>query len=764
MNFSITIRHWVAVCFLSVAALGSTALAQDNDIVNQVKEVRIEGNKQLPTPAVLANIHTRAGQKFNLETLREDKRTLLKTARYAKVDVTHVRTNKGVIVTFSLTELPLVSKISITGVKSLKEEEIRKEIRLSVNDPISESRITDSQRAITEYYKTQGFHFVKVDYAIRKRDVLFRIVEGPRVVVRKIAYKGNSYFKTSSLRMKTETWRRVWPVVSGFLEMDKINRDILTIRNLYIAEGFLDVEVAPLLDYSADKSDVTLTFVIRENKRYKVSQVLFEGNKVFSDDELRNRLRLQTGDFFTQEAHNVDTQTLQTAYGELGYIKANVHPAKRFKAQAGLIDLVYKITEADQYRIGQINIRGNDVTQDRIIRRTLRFYPEQIFNTVAVKQSRSRLRELGLFDDVQIQPIGDQKNIRDILVEVREGHTANFIIGAGISSNNGLVGNISYKQRNFDICNWPKSWKEFLTMQGWKGAGQTFSIVAEPGTDLMRYSIEWFDPMLFDQPYSVGVRIFGFERDRGEYDERRIGALVSLGHRFKNRWYGELAARVEGVRIDDLDKGVPQEITDDEGSHLLVGLKGTLVRDRTDSRWTPSTGDRIRLSVEPVMGDYQFTVLTADYRWYKTLFTDTLDRKHIFAVRTSAGYIAGDAPIFERFYGGGIGSIRGFDYRGISPRAGVDPKPIGGEFMVFAGCEYSFPIVGRQIRGVVFLDTGTVEEEFEISTYRASVGMGIRWIVPMFGQVPMSFDFAAPISKDANDDTQIFSFSLGWTF
>jgi outer membrane protein insertion porin family len=128
------------------------------------------------------------------------------------------------------------------------------------------------------------------------------------------------------------------------------------------------------------------------------------------------------------------------------------------------------------------------------------------------------------------------------------------------------------------------------------------------------------------------------------------------------------------------------------------------------------------------------------------------------------GVISGDAPVFERFYGGGMGSIRGFDYRGISPRSGVKEDPVGGDFMVFLGGEYSFPIFGREVRGVVFLDSGTVEENMNVTTYRAALGFGVRWIVPIFGPMPMSFDFAIPLAKDPQDDTQVFSFSLGWMF
>jgi len=280
----------------------------------------------------------------------------------------------------------------------------------------------------------------------------------------------------------------------------------------------------------------------------------------------------------------------------------------------------------------------------------------------------------------------------------------------------------------------------------------------------MSFDIAWFEPCLFDRPYSLGNKVFVFNYQRETYDETRYGDVVSFGHRFKNRWYGELASRVEGVRLDKLDHDAPPEVVADAGSHLLVGMKGTLVKDRTDSRWMPSTGDRFRFSYEQVVGGYTFGRDTAEYRIFRTLYVDALDRKHVLSGRVSAGNIIGDAPVFERFYGGGIGSIRGFDYRGISPRSKGTDEQIGGDFMTFAGCEYEFPIFGKELRGAVFLDSGTVEDTFTITTYRVSAGAGLRWVIPLFGPVPMSLDFGFPISKDRQDDTQLVSFSLGWTF
>jgi outer membrane protein insertion porin family len=196
----------------------------------------------------------------------------------------------------------------------------------------------------------------------------------------------------------------------------------------------------------------------------------------------------------------------------------------------------------------------------------------------------------------------------------------------------------------------------------------------------------------------------------------------------------------------------------------MPSIKGTLVRDRTDSRWLPSDGDRFEFSYEQFYGDYPFGRLDASYRIYRTLYTNAAEEKHILAGKLSAGQIVGDAPVFESYYAGGLRSLRGFEYRGVSPRGTNTDDPIGGDWRLLLSTEYSYPIIGDTLRGVLFLDTGTVEDDLSLSKYRVSAGFGFRWTVPLFGPVPISLDFGFPLAKEDEDDTQVFSFTLGWTF
>jgi outer membrane protein insertion porin family len=769
--------HIICMIMAAIACWSLPLAAQTPPSAPTVAEVSVEGNVHMSESAMMSYIRTRAGDFYDESVVQADVQRLLTTGRFESVDARLTDTPQGPSVTFVVVEKPVINRIEIRGNKAIKEGVLLKELPFATGSAFSPQSARLGRDALLNKYRQEGYYFAEVtldEAALQRGEVIYEINEGHIVRTRHIDFRGNEHFADIRLRFSISSGVRIWPFTKGQLDDDKIEQDIQTIRTMYIDEGFLEAQVSAQKEFTEDKRNARLVFNIEEGPRFRVNQVSFVGNTVFSSDELAGRITLGQGEYYTALALRRDLERLQDTYGEIGFINASATSSRTFldpSAQApqwaadakdpALLNVTFDIQEGQQYRVGQVLIRGNSVTYDRVIRRELRFHPEQLYNTVAVKESRRSLLESRLFEDVTIVPVGQEPGVRDALVNVREGQTAEFIIGAGISSRDGLVGNISFAQRNFDLFGWPKPGRTGPAM---RGAGQTLRVTAEPGVELMRSTIDWYEPYIFDQPYSLGVRGFIVTRERESYDETRFGPVVSVGHTFKNRWYGELAGRLEGVDISDVDSNAPRDVRDVKGSNFLAGLKATIARNRTDSRWAPSTGDSLRLSYEQVTGDFDFGVATADYQVYYTVWMDALDRKHIVSLRGSAGNIFGDAPVFERFYGGGLGSVRGFKYRGISPRGGIDEDPIGGDFMLFAGAEYTFPLIAEVVRGVVFLDSGTVETDFGVNSYRVAAGFGLRWVIPFFGPIPMSLDFGFPLSKESEDDRQIVSFSLGWVF
>jgi outer membrane protein insertion porin family len=311
----------------------------------------------------------------------------------------------------------------------------------------------------------------------------------------------------------------------------------------------------------------------------------------------------------------------------------------------------------------------------------------------------------------------------------------------------------------------PESSEEFWRGEAFRGAGQLFQIVLEPGTELQRYRVDFREPHLADSDISLSLSGFFFQRQRDSYDERRIGGNIGFGKEIREDLHAFLNLRMEAIDISDVDADAAEDVFDVEGNSTLTSAEVGLLKDTTDSIFFPTEGYRLRGSVEQagaLGGSYTFTRFELDGRRYWTVTQDVLDRRSVLAVRGHVGFISGDAPIFERFYAGGQGSLRGFEFRGVGPHEA--DTFIGGDFLALASAEYSFPLFEKNLTGVFFLDTGTVEEDIGLSTWRASAGFGIRFTVPFFGPVPFAFDFAVPIAKDDDDETQVFSFTIGTAF
>ncbi len=740
-----------------------------------VKQILIRGTQLVSEESIRSLLRTKVGEPYSNRQVQDDVRAVLQTGKFLNVYATRQLDGDQVVVTFHVTEKPEVESVEFVGNRKFKANELQEDVDLAPGSPLDRFAVNRGRDNIERRYKEAGYYYVTVtvdEEALKnERRVIYDIVEGPRVRVRKILFEGNLNYSARRLKKEVKTKRYVWIFRTGDFDQERAERDAADLRNFYRNEGYLDAQVSYRLETSEDRRDLNLIFVIDEGIRYSVETIKVEGNTVFDDDAVLLPMKIQVDSYYINEWIKADVKHIESEYGRLGYINAGVTPDWVYSDAKGKINLTMRIKEGKQYRIGRIVVRGNERTRDKVVRRELRFYPEEMFNTIKTKAAERRLRETRLFSDAKITPVGDAEDVRDALVQVTETETTTFLIGVGVTSNSGVVGSLSVENRNFDLFDVPRSAGEFFRGRSFKGAGQILRLQFEPGTEFTRLRLDFREPYLLDQPVSFGQGFYLFTRGRDAYNEQRIGSQTSFGHRFQKGllrgWAGEVAFRVEGVDIGGIDFDDAQEIRAMGGDHLLTSIKGTLVRDTTDSRFMPTQGSRFSLSWEQagaMGGDYDFSRMLVRHAWHRTLRTDVLDRKSVLTLHGRMGQIFGDAPPFERFFGGGIGSVRGFEFRGISPRAGIHDDRVGGDFMLMTGAEYNFPIYGKILRGVAFTDMGTVEEDFGISTWRMSVGFGARVIVEWFGPIPMAFDFSIPITKDGDDDTQIFQFSFGTTF
>ncbi len=594
--------------------------------------------------------------------------------------------------------------------------------------------------------------------------------------IRQIVFEGNNTIADRELKRQIDTKPAFWIFRTGEFDENRVDTDTARLQNHYRDHGFLDARATYRRELSEDGLDLTIVFEIEEGVRYTVEKIEFRGNTVFTADELRGMMVSRAYEPVKRRQVNADVRAIQTRYGELGYIYATVRAIRVFSDTPGLVRITVEIKEDDQFRVGRVIVSGNARTKDKVIRRALNLYPpDDLFNLSEAKEAERRLLETRIFSSARVYPIGDAPDVRDVVIDVTEAEkVGDFLFGGGVTSNSGLVGNIVLDLQNFDLFDWPRSWSELRKFRAFFGGGQRLRLELQPGTVVSRFRLDFTEPYLFDKPLRFDFSAFLFGRGRDGYVEGRAGASISFGKRFERGrlrgWFGEVALRVENVNVQAsadqaprVDLFVSNEIRRDEGSNLMTSLKGTLVRDRTDNRFVPTSGDRLRLGYQQfgvLGGDHAFGKLTAGYKWYKTLKTDLLERKSVLQLRADGGVIVGDAPVFERFFAGGTGSIRGFKFRGVGERDGIDENNIGGDFLLLLGGEYSFPLIGDNVRGLFFLDTGTVGS----GTLRASIGAGVRFTIQLFGPVPLELDLSIPVLSGPDDEEQVFSFLIGRLF
>jgi outer membrane protein insertion porin family len=675
----------------------------------------------------------------------------------------------------------VVRSIDFLSNRTFKGKTLREKLDFKVGDYLDPILTESGRVSIAEFYRQKGFPDARValdSSSLSEGKVVYTVDEGPRVKIRKVRFKGNKAIKTADLKKVIKIQTREWFLWSSYYTEEKVAADVERLRNIYYQRGFLNHSVRA-------EGQAYVTFIIEEGPVYKVGKIVITGNKYFdlaTLEKLRAGLKFEPGQIYNQRSANSYAAAILRHYRENGFVDADVEQRVIFReAGTNVVDVEINVNEGNQFRIGQIDISGNEVTQDRVIRRILDEYdftPGQLYNAdMAPKEGGG-----GLERDVQRMLLTEQTIIRpvnppdgatdrkDVRVDIKEGLTGMWSPGVAVGSDAGVIGRLIFQQRNFDITDWPESFGEFITMKAFRGAGQTFRMSLEPGTQVSQYSVSFTEPYFRDKPISMDVVGSSYARGRESYVEERLRSYLGFEQRLKKRWRRSLSFRLENVDVASVDSDAPEEIKDVAGGNLLAGVRVGIGRDMVDDRFTPSRGYSFDTGYEQVTGDENFGILKGNYVWYRTLYEDLLGRKTVWATKLQAATVVGDAPPFEKFYAGGTGTygIRGFRYRGVSTRGwqtGVSPAkredPIGSDWIFLANTEATVPLVGENFSALFFMDSGTIDT----GGYRAAVGGGIQILIPQwFGPVPMRFELATPLMKDDQDETQTFSFSVGGLF
>jgi outer membrane protein assembly complex protein YaeT len=771
------LRACVVLAFLLLS--GTVCLAQNAAPPGKllIADVVPEGNHQVPTQKIMSMIKTRPGAEYNPETIDEDVRRLMETRQFANVRAVRSDDDGKVVIHFVINEYPrTIKEIKYNGNKHLKEDELNTLTGLRVGGILNPRANVQACRLIAARYNQDGRPFATVDLQKGGNPeddaVNFNITEGPEVQISSIEFVGNHFVSGPVLATHINSSSMFLGLFGAKYNSTIVEGDLSRLVEYYRSFGFHDVHVSRELKWTPDNRHVILVFHIEEGVRYQLTdrpQIAGLPSNVNPDEYVR-LVSAKQGEAYNGQEIQKGAKKIEDYFGEEGK-KANVTPQLIWGQQEGTVNVVYQVEPHPVSYVGEVRIVGNTKTRDNRILAQVPLYPGQILSYPELRRAEANLARLNIFEnnpETGVRPtvsVIDELSdspFKTVLVQVEETRTGSLLFGVGVNSDAGLTGSIVLNERNFDITRFPTSWADIWEGTAFRGNAQEFRAEAVPGTQVQRYSVSFRDNNVFDSPYSFGWSGYYFTRNYNEYTQDTIGTRFSLGRKLNDKWSAALSVRVENVGIHDVPVWEPSDFQNVVGNNLVVGPRLSLTRDTRDSYMRPTTGNRLDLSYEQVFGDFQYPILNADFNQYWTVWERADNSgKHVLALHSQATWAGSDTPVYERFYAGGFTSMRGFQFRGISPQqAGF---PVGGDFMMLNSLEYQVPLKANdQIYAVAFVDTGTVEPSVEIRDYRVSAGFGIRFIVPMLGPVPIALDFGFPIVKGPGDKEQVFSFWLGF--
>lgn len=658
---------------------------------------------------------------------------------------------------------------------------------------------------LEEFYRKKGFAFIQVSLDEGKLPtgkVVYHIDEGPKVKIGRISFNGNNALSDGALKKGIKIAEKDWFLWPKPYIEETVTEDLWALKNIYWDRGFLDSNITVKKTFSRDKSRINLAFTVEERILYIVEKILLKfidaegktveemvlksakqeveqegtAKKPFDEKQLLTQVKLETGKIYNGRQAKADVRRLLKLYRESGFVNAKAEfLSPVFIPDANAVNIEYTIFEGQRYRIGWIDITGNKETQDKVIRRILDeedFQPGRWYNAdIAPREAGGKLERnikiMTMAEAITITPmdsdVPEQKNVE---VHIKEGKTRWGLLGVGLSLERGLLGQFEFKEENFDIHDKPESLKELITGKAFRGAGQKLHISLHPGLRESSYLVSFNEPYLNDKPVSLDV--VGSSRERENYKDRygfgeeRTKGYIGFSNWRKDTLGRSISFRWENVDIGDFGSAPPDELTDIEGDNMIAGIRLGIGRRTTDNRLRPTSGYEFNTGYEQLAGDHTFGLLTGSQVWYKTLHEDLAEQRTVLALKLLGATTVGDTPPFEKFYAGGMGNygIRGFRYRGISTRAGINNDPVGSDWIFLANAEVTVPLVSDSLSALFFIDSGAIDS----GGYRLSIGSGVELGIPMLGSVPMRLQFGVPVMKDDDDDTRVFSFSMGVQF
>ncbi|EAK0951616.1 outer membrane protein assembly factor BamA [Campylobacter lari] len=720
-----------------------------------IKDIKFEGLSQLSKESAIAISKLKIGQKIDPASIDIAIKNLF-DRNYFKDIV--VEEKNGVLI-FKVIEKPSIGKIDIQGIASNDRKQIESLVGLKPGILYDENSAKDAAEKIKLFYQAKGFYDTVVEIKDEKLSnssslkLTFVVNRGENIIIEKVHLSGAKNLSYSDIEPAVANKQRealgwMWGFNDGKLKIFDLANDSSRISDVYLKEGYLDVSVSPaFLNTYTDTYQADLTYFINEGEVYKVKGIKIF-NPIFSDEEneaLANDLKLSVGKIVNIEKLREDIKTIETKTADLGYAFVQVIPDIQKDKENHEAMIIFKVIPNEKVYVRNVEISGNTKTVDRVIRRELYLTEGNLYNRTDLIDSRNALRRTAYFENVDIKEQRVDDTHIDLIVEVKEASTGAISGGIGYGTSDGILLSASLSDANI------------------LGSGMKGSVSIDKGDDTLSGRISLRNPRVNDSDYSLGGSLYSDRLEWDSYDERNYGFDISVGKTLGRYTSIDLTYNLEQSDIYHLsDRLIAQGYK--LGKTYKSSITPSIVFNNTDDYYLPRSGFIASTSLEyaGLGGDQEFISSTTKFNYYQGLEEfigwDLIYRyKASFYKVWDQGYL----PINEKLYLGGIGTIRGFDRRSVSPKNEWGDET-GGTVAFANSVELSFPIFDRiKLRGSVFFDYGAIGESSLSQIQRWSTGVGFEWLTPLGA---LNLVFAKPFNTNSKDDLSKFEFMLGARF
>lgn len=757
------IRCLLALC-CSVIIFGvNDLMAQTGSY--QVSGVTIQGTQRIDSQAILQQLKAKAGT-VNSAAVSDDVKLLYNTGFFDQVSAGIVNTTDGrTLLRYTVVEKPVVRKIFIKGNKEVKEDALADVIKLDSNRFLDRAKIDHLIRMGVAYYQSQGFYDAALDYSVTpvgdsEVDLTFVVSEGEKFRVRTVSIHGLAQLDEDDvlkeLQVKRYKWWNSWLFGTGRVNSDMLEADKQIIRQYLLDHGFIDGTVA---EASVEKRDQSLyvSFDVNEGPQYKIGKITASGDLIDkSANETLDGIESASGEVFSASTVRSDIFKISDKFGDKGYAFANVVPNTGVKRSEAIVDLDFNVNKGALVKVNRITITGNEKTYDHVIRRELKVNEQDTYSTSKIKRSQTLLERLGYFEEVAItnQSTNDPNKV-DLNVNVKEGATGSFSVGAGYSTSDGALFNTKVSENNLF------------------GTGRRLNLNADFGTERNNQIISFDDPRVNDSHLALGVDLLRTDRQYTDFDRELVGGALNLGYPAEEifgDWAEDISFglkhELSRINIKDIADDAATLVKQSEGRSTASSLTPSITRNTINNPLNPTRGSKQVLSYEfaGLGGDEEYTLIEARNTWYYTLIQGTYG-EIVLSDRTQFGY--GESrnddpfPLFRRYFPGGINSVRGFKTRTLGPKD-ENGNEYGGAKQLVNNLELLFPLINSAgIRGLFFYDVGNAfddNQSVDFGELRQSAGFGVRWSSPLG---PIRLEFGHPLDREEGERNWVTMFSFG---